>query len=349
MTFINSSDQSKSLRQQLDQISEKLNFLDQEPRNSQFEEYQFNVWSQFQVLWRARIFFLLLLFFFIVISFFYVLNQSNIYRATVLVVSSQDSHGPGFSHIAGQLGGFANIAGFGIKSDGDAEITLALEILSSRKFSMQFLTKHNLLPELLAVKGWDEDKKRLVYDALMYDDMQDEWRNIEGASKWFSSYEIHKKYLRAVSYVRNKSTGFVSISVEHLSPDVAKKWLDLIIPEINSVLREKELVEAKKSIEYLEVQLSKTSVADMQSVFYQLIEEQQKKAMLAEIKYDYVFSVIDPPNRPEKVYRPNKPLLLLILTATSVMVTALIILVGARLLRSKRLLKIDSEYHGENV
>ena len=47
----------------------------------------------------------------------------------------------------------------------------------------------------------------------------------------------------------------------------------------------------------------------MQNVFYQLIEEQTKTLMLAEVKDEYAFKVIDPPVVPEEKVGPKRALI----------------------------------------
>lgn len=59
------------------------------------------------------------------------------------------------------------------------------------------------------------------------------------------------------------------------------------------MIRMRDVVDAKDGIEYLNMQLERTAVAEMRSVFYQLIEEQTKKMMLASVREDYVFRTLE--------------------------------------------------------
>lgn len=65
--------------------------------------------------------------------------------------------------------------------------------------------------------------------------------------------------------------------------------------DLNQVMKQKDIDEAQRNIAYLKVQLEKTSVADMQTVFYKLIEEQTKTLMLAEVNQEYVLKPWIPP------------------------------------------------------
>jgi uncharacterized protein involved in exopolysaccharide biosynthesis len=65
----------------------------------------------------------------------------------------------------------------------------------------------------------------------------------------------------------------------------------------------------------------------MQTVFYQLIEEQTKTIMLAEVSPEYVFQTIDPANFPDEKTKPNRPLIVILGTFFGVMLSLLIVLI----------------------
>ena len=64
--------------------------------------------------------------------------------------------------------------------------------------------------------------------------------------------------------------------------------------------------------EYLNEKLAETKVSSMEAVFYQLIEQQTKNMMLASIKDEYVFKVIEPPQVPELKDSPKRALMVLL-------------------------------------
>lgn len=80
----------------------------------------------------------------------------------------------------------------------------------------------------------------------------------------------------------------------------AKQWVEWLVADLNQVMKQKDIDEAQRNIAYLKVQLEKTPVADMQTVFYKLIEEQTKTLMLAEVNQEYVFKTLDPAVVPEE-------------------------------------------------
>ncbi len=213
--------------------------------------------------------------------------------------------------MAGQLGGLAALAGINMGSAGDDKVTKAIAVMTSRGFLTKVIEKHGLLPELMAVKKWDSEQNKLIMDNKLYDATEGRWIRKSGRSGDHipTDWEAFKAIEKIVSVTQDNVTGFVTVAIEHKSPHVAKAWTELLVEEINIVMKEKDTEEAHRSINYLQQQLSSVALADMRTVFYQLIEEQTKTIMLAEVRGEYVFSTIDPPVAPEEKVKPKRALI----------------------------------------
>ncbi|MFP3457744.1 hypothetical protein R0J89_15990, partial [Psychrobacter sp. SIMBA_152] len=97
----------------------------------------------------------------------------------------------------------------------------------------------------------------------------------------------------------------VSISIEHLSPYIAKQWVDWLVVDLNKTMKDRDVVEANKSTEFLMNQLENTKIADIRAVLYKLVEEQAKIIMFANVRDEYVFKTIDPALVPEVKFKPK--------------------------------------------
>ena len=75
---------------------------------------------------------------------------------------------------------------------------------------------------------------------------------------------------------------------------------------------QKDIAEARSSIEYLKKQIDETSLAGLQNVIFNLIEDQTRIMVLAETSDEYFFKTIDPAVRPEEKYRPFRTLIVLV-------------------------------------
>ena len=71
------------------------------------------------------------------------------------------------------------------------------------------------------------------------------------------------------------------------------------------------MAEAEKSIEYLKQQIANTSLADLQVMFFELIQSQTETVMLAEVRPEYVFKTIDPAVVPELKSKPRRAIIYL--------------------------------------
>ena len=132
--------------------------------------------------------------------------------------------------------------------------------------------------------------------------------------------------LNLVSISEDKQTGLISVSVEHESPDIAKQWVELMVSRVSEDLRSKDIREAEESIKFLEAQREKTSLVSLDEVFAQLIEEQTKTIMLANVSKDYVFDVIDPPVAPELKSKPSRALICVLGTLFGGMLGVVVVL-----------------------
>ncbi len=239
---------------------------------------------------------------------FYALSMPNIYKPSALLAPSKGFDSGGISPLSGQLGGLASLAGFNLEDGGVNPVDLASEIMSSRSFSEMMIVKYDLLVPLMAASGWDGESNRLILDADVYDEERKSWsRKVQKPREAKPSmWEAHQKWKKTVFSSIDRKKGFLSLSVKHVSPVFGKVLVERIILEINRVMKERDVNEAKRNIDYLNRQLKETSIANMQSVFYRLVEEQHKTLMLAQMREEYVFTTIDAAVVEERTVGPKR-------------------------------------------
>lgn len=248
---------------------------------------------------------------FSVMSLAWSLGQPNIYRSEVLLAPSEALSGKG-SDFAGQFGGLAQLAGVDIGGGGVNRIELALQILKSRDFIMRVVKESELAPYILAVDSYDRETDSFVFDKKIYDKKLNKWFKYNTDSSTPSSMLLHKKFLKKMELAHDERSGLVFMSFKSESPIFARKILSLIVEEINAEMKQRDVSQASVSIEYLNRQLAETSVGDLRQIFYGLIEEQTKKMMLANVHDGYAFDVIDSPSLPERKYKPNRLMILIL-------------------------------------
>ncbi|OXE34827.1 LPS O-antigen length regulator, partial [Vibrio parahaemolyticus] len=188
------------------------------------------------------------------------------------------------------------------------------QVMKSRQFVETFINKHDLLVPLMAAKDWDLTNNKLILDEELYNPNTGEWlrepNGLRGSTPTSQeAFEVFNKEVLTIN--QDKVSGLYTVSVKYYSPYVAQQWVNWLIEDINKVMRERTIAETSQNLAYLNTQLQKTAVADMQSTFYKLIEEQTKSLMLAEVQEEFVFKIIDPAVISETPFLPNRFIIVL--------------------------------------
>lgn len=289
--------------------------MSQNHKSHQAEDGEIELAELWQPIWAGKFIIIAIAFIFAVASAFYALSKPDIYKASVLLspVSSQGGSGS-LAALAGKFGGLASMAGINLGEAGGDQTSIALATLESRSFIENFIKKHNLLIPLMATKGWDKMNDTLINNDELYDKINNKWlRVVELPQKPEpSSWEAYKRFSKALSISQNKINSLITIELEFYSPSISKLWLTLLVKEINEFIREQEKEETLASIAYLEAQLKNIQISNMETIFYQLIEEQTKNMMLAQVKKEYIFKTLDPAQVPDKRNSPNRLLIMIL-------------------------------------
>ena len=252
------------------------------------EEKEFSFKDLLEAIWINK--FLIIIFPLLVgsITALYTLTLPNMYRAEILLASSESKS----QNTSAASTGLAVLAGVSLQS-ADTKTLIAIETLKSRKFISEFLIRHEALPALMAPISWNSEEDIL--------EVGEYHGSIQQATKRFMAI------FSAVKLSRN--TPFVLLNIEHISPTQGRDWLEAMVKDLNQFLSERDLAEVENSIKYLQEQINKTNVSDLQQLFYSMIEAQTGKAMLAEVRPEYVFRVIDPAIAPELKYSPYRAII----------------------------------------
>jgi uncharacterized protein involved in exopolysaccharide biosynthesis len=181
----------------------------------------------------------------------------------------------------------------------------------------------------MAAENWDINSNSLILDDDVYNAKTKVWlREVKAPKKpQPSAWEAYKAFKDMLTVASDKETGMITLTIEHYSPEIATQWLLWIVSDINATMREQDKTEAQRSIDYLSTKLQETQLADMQTVFYQLIEQQTKTIMLAEVSLEYVLKTIDPANAPEDKAKPKRALIVVLGTMLGGILSVLIVLV----------------------
>ncbi|MPY24867.1 Wzz/FepE/Etk N-terminal domain-containing protein [Shewanella sp. YLB-07] len=290
------------------------------------------------VIWQGKWLIIAITAVFVIGSVIFAINQPNIYRSEALLAPVSKEQRGGLSGLASQFGGLVSMGGINFGNSGVDDSQMAIEVMKSRLFASQFIQKHNILPDLMASKTWVAESNSLIYNEELYSVQTNTWvSGVKAQSKAGPSMqEAFKKFNKIFTVNSEKGSGMVTVSVEHLSPFVAQQWVNWLVEDVNMAMKERDVSEAMRSSDFLNKQISETTVADIRSILYKLIEEQAKTIMFAEVRDEYVFTTIDPALVPEERIKPNRTLIC-ILGFMLGGVLGLTLVLGRFLYRSERL------------
>ena len=251
---------------------------------------EINLLELLQVLWEGKIFIVSLTAFASIFGVLYSLSLPNVYESKALLVPVDSS-----SSISGALGsyqGLAGLAGINLPSGGggEANSAKAMETIKSLSFFEKNILTNIFLPDLMALESWSSDTNTVIYDESVYEMSTNSWRDKPSNQQAYR--EFTEKHLKLN---KDKNSNFITISIKHQSPFLAKQWAEVAISEVNNFYRQKDKEESEKAVNYLNKQ-----------VLAKLVQEETKKLALIDANKFYVFEYIDPPAVMEKKSEPSR-------------------------------------------
>jgi uncharacterized protein involved in exopolysaccharide biosynthesis len=209
------------------------------------------------------------------------LTTTHIYRAEVVVTEVGEEDMGGLASLASQFGGLASMAGVRLEQGGAA--LEAQAVLRSHRLVEEFIRRNELLKELLPIAG-------------------------DPPTVWFAVKGFQET---VVSIVDDEDRGTTTVAIQWTDPKLAANWANNFVALANQIMRTRALEESSRNIKYLNDQISKTNVVEIQRVMYNLIENETKTHMLANGREEYAFRVVDPAVIPEQRIWPRRTLMVL--------------------------------------
>jgi capsular polysaccharide biosynthesis protein len=262
------------------------------------------------------------------LSVFVALSIENTYKSQALLSVSSSSETDKAS-LSSSYGGLASLAGISIASTSSDRASLAMSIIQSREFLRHLIEFEGVLSNLVAAKSYNSKNGKITYHADLYDVQKDEWIREVSFPKTIkpSFLEAHRYYSEIIEVSRDKTTGFINISVEHISPIFAKEFLQLVISELNLLAKANDQKESIEALEFLNAQAVKINQLGVKESINLLIESNLKTKMLSNIRDDYLLRTIDKPFVPEVKSSPNRPLICILITSFGFIVSLLIVFI----------------------
>ena len=303
-----------------------MNNLPNDQLNNIYDD-EIDIGELFHVLWDKIFYIGAITSLFSLISIIYALMLPNIYQSKATLMAVEQ--GSGMSGMVGRMSGMASLAGISLDSKSSSKDQEAIARIKSFEFFSNNFLPNIKLENLMAVKKWNQASNTLTYDASDFNSESRQWlrKAKPPRSNIPTSQEAYEEFMEIMSVNKDKKTLLVTLSVEHKSPFIAQQWVEIMINQIDQVMRDQDRQTATKSIEYLNSLAPTVNYEEIKKALSALQQEQMKRLMMVEANDNYIFKVLDSPIVPEVKSRPKRSLIVIWGTILGMVLSALGILV----------------------
>lgn len=270
-------------------ISGQVLYVLEPARIGSAEADGFDFVDAFRAVWRAKWWIALSTFLITAVVSAYVLLAQEWWQAEAVLISREGKSG--LSAQLGQFGGLADLAGINLGTSNKQE---PLGVLRSRGFVTRFIEANDLV-------GMFGDSPGFIASRMNPDRS---WPDLRLVAERFSR--------DVLSVGEDKRSGLITISIKWTDPDIAARWANAIVVQVNEEMRARAMEEGQRNIEYLRSQLDSTTTISVQQSIARLLETEIQKVMLAKGTNEYAFRVVDAAQPPVKRAWPKRTLFVLL-------------------------------------
>lgn len=207
-------------------------------------------------------------------------------KAVIITAASRDPYMA--SRLAGQ---------FGLVPPASPMSSEIVSILKSDTLTERIIVNNNLMPILLPKKQntaqWDDNKRM--------------WAGIN-ALKGMTKIAISKDKdsgLAGLAGIANTANTVIELSIRYKDPKMAADLVNMTLNALTEYMSGEVRRVAEINKKYLESQIDKTLDPFIRTKIYSLIAQQIETAMMAEVKENFAFKVLDPPRVPVRAIGTN--------------------------------------------
>lgn len=210
----------------------------------------------------------------VVVTAIYALFQTKIYEAKAMIAPA------GARTDIGAMSAVA--AQFGLATPPSSNASEIVNVLKSDILKERIVKKYNLYNVLFktdAFKGKTEDQKA--------------WAGIRTMTG-----------ILKINFSTKDNA--ITISAQYKDPKVAADLVKYTLDELTELMSGEAKRVADTNKKYLESQIDKTLDPFIRTKLYSMIAQQIETSMMAEVKENFAFKIIDPPRVPDNAIKPKK-------------------------------------------
>lgn len=300
------------------------------------QDDEINLLELWQVVWKRRKLIAYIVIACVVATVIVSLCMRNIYESSAVITPVETKSGGGSGGMAAALaamggGGLGGLIGLP-ESASSSEIML---LLNSNILREKIIKEHNLLPVLFADQ-WNEEKKTWKRGVFSLNPLT--WiSNLITAVKPADKKAVKKDPgvpdmwdgLRALENIVNVKSNIkeksITIAVQFDDPVIAANIAGYTIAALNDHMSSEAKRVAAVNKKYLEEQLLQTADPLIKQKIYNMIAQQVETTMMAEVKENFSFKVIDPPKVPDRKVKPKRAQMVMLSFVVSLFIGVFIV------------------------
>ncbi|MDD5168037.1 MAG: Wzz/FepE/Etk N-terminal domain-containing protein [Syntrophales bacterium] len=285
------------------------------------DEDEINLLDYWHVIWKWRKLISKIVAVIVLLTIIISLFMTNIYesKAVILPVKAKElGGGGGLAALAQQFGGVADLP---IGTPGSASAAEIMGLLKSNIIREKMIRQYNLMP-ILFYKKWDKERQTwkkggalgfslnpLTYMSMLAEVVSPapsariQKKDPDVPDMW-DALRLLDKIINIKKDIKENNT--ITITVEFADPEMSAKLLGYLLSSLNDHMSSEAKRVATTNRKYLEEQLATSADPFIKQKTYNLIAEQIETAMMAEVKENFAFKVIDPPLPPDKKLKPKR-------------------------------------------
>ena len=198
----------------------------------------------------------------------------RIYQSTAVIMPSDEG-----ANTQGSMRSMARR--FGLSTGQTSSTAEILSLLKSKILMVKVIKKHNLLTIFFR----KSDLKK----------MKEPSKTWNGIRRLNAIYKVNPK-LRE---------GVIEISAEFKDPKISADIISYILTELTDYMSSEAKRTAETNREYLESLIDKNTDPLIRNKIYSLIAQQIETSMMADVKQNFAFRILDPPKVPDMHIKPK--------------------------------------------
>jgi len=241
------------------------------------------------------------------------LFMTNIYQARTVIMpvaSRESAGGSAGAMLAQQLGMLPGIA-----MPGSATAAEIVNLLRSNILREKMIRQYNLMPVLFH-EQWDARGRTWKERPGFFANGGAQKKAAEAPTMW----DALRLLENMVEISRDAKENTIALSVDFHDPEAAARIAEYFLAMVTNHMSSEAKRVAATNRKYLEEQLGSTSDPFIRQKTYNMIAQQIEMGMMAEVKENFAFKVIDPPLAPDRKIKPRRTLMVMLSLGTTLLI-----------------------------